>query len=225
MSAGQDQTSEAPAASRVLTSAPWMVVLLGVGLLTTLLLVALFSLRAEEHHALPTSADPPIYLPTAEAQTTSAAPSDAPPVGVDGSPSPTPSRSVRPSAQATPDRPSTSPRPATLTAPSAGDLTATYEATGSGRDWFEARLTVTNGSGRSQSWQVELLFAGNVKSVEASSTAGVSVSTQGSGVFVLRGTGALPSGKAAVVKLHFRRTGTGDRPGQCTVNDTDCVIG
>ncbi|MFE9690723.1 hypothetical protein [Micromonospora sp. NPDC005806] len=224
MSAGQDRPSGPSSAPRVLTSAPWIVVMLGVGLLASLLLVALFSLREEEPRTVGAAVDPPIYLPTAGAQATSAAPSDAPLAAVETPASPTPSQSVRPPATGTPARPSASPTPATLTAPSTGTVTAAYEATGSGRDWFEARLTVANGSGRSRSWEVELLFAGNVKSLQASSPSGVSVSNQGSGAFVLRGTGPLPSGKTAVVSLRFVRTGTGDRPGQCTVNDTDCVI-
>ncbi|SCG64642.1 hypothetical protein [Micromonospora inositola] len=209
--------------ARVLTSVPWFVVLLGVSLLTVLLLVVLFSLRGPERQSAPPPA-PPIYLPTVGATTTSAAPTDAPLVAVGPTASPTASASGTPSPRASSARPPAS-APARPAAPRAGALTARYQATASGRDYFEARLTVGNGSAGSQSWEVELTFAGNVKSIDASSGSGLSVSSQGNGWFVLRGTGPLGSGESAVVQMRFSRTGSGDRPGQCTVNDADCVIG
>ncbi|MFG2056017.1 hypothetical protein ACGFI9_18505 [Micromonospora sp. NPDC048930] len=221
MSVEQGRPSGAPSAPRMLTSVPWIVVLLGVGLLASLLVVALFSLRAEERRAVPASLDPPIYLPTIGAGTTAPS-SGAPPVAAESTASPTAlSPSPRPSATAG------APSASALVAPAVprnGTVTARYQATDSGRDWFEARLTVTNGSGRSQGWQVELYFTGNVKGVRASATSGVSVTTMGSGVFVLRGIGPLPSGETAVMNLRFTRTGSGDQPGQCTVNGADCVI-
>ncbi|MFR9780252.1 cellulose binding domain-containing protein [Micromonospora sp. MS34] len=225
MSVGQGRPDEGPSAPRMLTSVPWIVVMLGVGLLVSLLIFALLSLRQAER-PVPAALDPPIYLPTIGAQTpTSAPPSGAPLLPIDDTPSPTAtSPTPTPSAKASSAASSAS----TLAAPAApltGTVTARYQATASNRDWFEARLTVTNGSGRSQSWEVELLFAGNVKSIKASSSSGLSVSTQGSGAFVLRGTGPLPSGESAVVSMRFTRTGTGDQPGQCTVNGANCVIG
>ncbi|MFI6333141.1 cellulose binding domain-containing protein [Micromonospora chersina] len=222
MSGGPAGPAEAPAAPRVLASVPWIVVVLGVGLIAGLLVIALLSLRGEERQPVPAPA-PPMYLPTLGVDV----PTTAPPTGATGTPSgsatPSPSATASPSADASR---SATPRPSTSTRAAArGAVTARYEATASDRDGFEARLTVVNGSGGGQSWEVQLLFTGNVKTIEASSTSGVSVSTQGSGVFVLRGTGPLPAGQTATVRLRFGRTGAGDQPGQCTVNGAACVIG
>ncbi|MEU4483008.1 cellulose binding domain-containing protein [Micromonospora sp. NPDC023966] len=223
MRAGPAQPPDAPAAPRALTSVPWIVVLLGVGLAVSLLVVALLALRGEERQPVPAPA-PPMYLPTLGVETPTAAPTaEAATVAATGPATPSPSASPSPTAGASR---SATPRPRASTREAApGALTARYEATASDRSGFEARLTVVNGSGGGQRWEVELLFAGNVKTIEASSTSGVSVSTEGGGVFVLRGTGALPAGQSATVRLRFGRTGTGDRPGQCTVNGADCVIG
>lgn len=225
MSVEQGGPPGTPSAPRMLTSVPWIVVMLGVALLAGLLVFALFSARQKESPAVPAALDPPIYLPTIGVETSpSASPSDAPLAPVDDTASPSassplPTRSPKASA---------APAASTLVAPAAprtGTVTARYQTTASERDSFQARLTVTNGSDRSQSWEVQLYFTGNVKGIEASSAAGVSVSTQGSGVFVLRGTRSLSSGDSAVVSMRFTRTGTGDRPGQCTVNGANCVIG
>jgi hypothetical protein len=209
----------------VLTSVPWIVVMLGVGLLTSLLIFTLFSVRGQER-AVPAALDPPIYLPTAGAQTPTSGPQGvAPPGTVTGSPSSTmdsPSPTPSPTATSTASAASTPVAPA-ASSPN-GTVTARYVATGTERDSFEARLTVSNGSSSGKSWEVELIFAGNVKDVQASSTSGVSARAQGGGAFVLRGTGPLPSGKAAVVSLRFTRMGTGDQPGRCTVNGTACVV-
>ncbi|MFI2652498.1 cellulose binding domain-containing protein [Micromonospora fulviviridis] len=223
MGGGPAEPAEAPAAPRVLTSVPWIVVLLGAGLIVSLLVVALLSLRGEERQAVPAPA-PPMYLPTLGVD----APTSAPPTGgatdaPTGSATPSPSATASPSARASR---SATPRPsASSRAVAQGAVAARYEATASDRSGFEARLTVVNGSGGGQGWEVELFFTGNVKTIEASSASGVSVSSQGSGVFVLRGAGPLPAGETATVRMRFGRTGTGDRPGQCTVNGADCVIG
>ncbi|WP_406042998.1 cellulose-binding domain-containing protein [Micromonospora sp. NBC_00898] len=224
MSIGHDERAGSSSAARVLTSVPWIVVLLGVSLLTVLLLVTLFALRGPERQSTAPAPAPPIYLPTMAAETASAAPTDIPPVAVDATASPTDSPSVTPSPRASSARPSAS-ASATLAAPRTGTLTARYQATASGRDYFEARLTVSNGSARGQDWRAELLFPGNVKSMQASSGSGLSVTSQGSGSFVLRGTGPLGAGQNAVVQMRFSRTGSGDQPGQCTVNGAPCVIG
>ncbi|MET8837820.1 cellulose binding domain-containing protein [Micromonospora sp. NPDC004540] len=222
MSGGPARPPDAPAAPRGLTSVPWIVVLLGVGLLVGLLVVVLLSLRGEEQRPLPAPA-PPMYLPTLGVYPTATPTAGGATVAATGSATPSPSATASPSAGASR---SATPRPSTSTrAVTQGAVSARYDATASDRDGFEARLTVVNGSGRGQDWEVELLFTGNVKTIEASSSSGVSVSTQGSGVFVLRGTGPLPAGQSATVRLAFGRTGTGDRPGQCTVNGADCVLG
>ena len=226
MSVGHDDQPVSGSAPKVVTSVPWVVVLLGVGLLTALVLFTLVSIRGPEPQAAPPPA-PPMYLPTIAATTASAKPSDAPLVAADNTASSTPSSSQSPSPKASSPRPSasTSTSATGAAAPRTGTVAARYQATHSERDFFEARLTITNGSARSQDWRVELLFAGNVKSIQASSASGVSASNQGSGVFVLQGTGPLASGGTATVQMRFSRTGTGDQPGQCTVNGAACSIG
>ncbi|MFU8876391.1 cellulose binding domain-containing protein [Micromonospora sp. SL4-19] len=228
MSAGQEQPSMARSAPRVVMSWPWIVVMVGVGLLVGLLLIALLSLRREERQAIPAPA-PPVHLPTVGAAATSDPSTEAPLVAADVTTSPTVPSSVAPSPRVTSVQPSTSAAaPLMAQAPSAaprdGVVTARYEAIASERNSFEARLTVTNDSGRSQDWAVQLQFAGNVKSLQASSAAGVSVSTS-DGVFELRGTGPLASGQTITVQLQFKRMGSGDRPGSCTVNGTGCAFG
>lgn len=226
MSARRGRPAGETSAPRVLMSAPWIVVFLGVGLLAGLLVIALVSLRGEETPVVPAAVDPPIYLPTLGAGGPSATPSRTP---ARPAADPTESPTASPTASASPEDGATrsaTPGPAASAAPrDVGTVTARYEPTASGRNWFEARLTVTNGSGRSQGWTVELYFTGNVKSIQATSASGVSASTQGSGVFVLRSAGPLAAGRSDTVQLRFSRSGTGDRPGQCTVNGTDCVIG
>ncbi|WP_346123710.1 cellulose binding domain-containing protein [Micromonospora coerulea] len=222
MSIRHDEQSGTSPVARVLTSVPWVVVLLGVSVLTVLLLVAVFALRGPEGRTVAPPPAPPIYLPTVAATTASAAPTDVPLVAVDASATPTPSASLSPSPSvSSPPSASASTRPA----PRAGTVTARYQVTASGRDSFEARLTVSNGSARSQDWRVELFFSGNVKSIQASSSSGLSVTSRGNGSFVLRGTSPLGAGQSATVQMRFGRTGTGDRPGQCTVNGADCAIG
>ncbi|MDZ5444078.1 hypothetical protein U2F26_15235 [Micromonospora sp. 4G57] len=226
MSMRRDERSGSSSVPRVLTSVPWVVVLLGVSLLTVLLLVALLSLRGPERQSASPAPAPPIYLPTVAETTTSPAPTDAPLIAVDTTASPTVSASSTPSRRASSARPSASASaPATAAAPRTGALAARYQATASGRDYFEARLTVSNGSARGQDWRVELLFTGNVKGIQASSGSGLSVTSQGNGWFVLRGTDPLGAGQSAVVQMRFSRTGSGDRPGQCTVNGNACTIG
>ncbi|SCF07142.1 Cellulose binding domain-containing protein [Micromonospora purpureochromogenes] len=213
---------EARSAPAVLASMPWIVVLLGVGLLAVLLVFALLSFRGPEQPPAPEPA-PPMYLPRMPSVTSSVTPpGDAPLVAVDATPSGT--ASGTPSPRASTHRPTATP---TTRAPAAasGRVSADYQATSSDRDSFSARLTVRNTTGGAREWRVELLFTGNVKSIRASSDSGLSVRTKGTGWFVLTGTRPLPAGESAVVSMTFGRTGTGDQPGQCTVNGADCTIG
>ncbi|MEH0845877.1 hypothetical protein V6U81_26195 [Micromonospora sp. CPCC 205711] len=221
-------TRSAPA---MLATVPWIVVLLGVGLLATLLVFTLVSFRGREHPPAPEPA-PPMYLPRMPSVTLSAtAGTDSPLAAVDSTPSPTvsvsssASASATPSALATTRRPSASPSTRAAAPTGSGRVTAYYRATSSDRDSFQASLTVRNGTGGARDWEVELLFTGNVKSIRASSDSGLSVRTQGSGWFVLRSTDPLGAGQTAVVSMTFGRTGGGDEPGQCTVNGAACTIG
>ncbi|MEV4545850.1 cellulose binding domain-containing protein [Micromonospora echinaurantiaca] len=208
------------AASRVLASVPWVIVLLGVGLLTAMLVVALVAFRAPERRPV---AEPPPAQPLS-LPSLPALPGLAPASPLPATPTPT---SATPSVLATSRPPvpagARSPRPADR---ADGALTASYRVTGSDRDSFTARLVVGNGTDDAREWRVELLFGGNVKSIQVSSGgAGIAVTSTGAGRYTLRGTGPLDPGQSRTLGLRFTRHGTGDRPGSCTVNGADCVIG
>ncbi|NJP32479.1 cellulose binding domain-containing protein [Micromonospora thermarum] len=209
--------------SRVLASAPWIVVLSGVALLVVLLVTALLSFRGSERQAVPPPA-PPMLLPTVDA----AVPATGSPTAVAtpttvATPTATPTRTQ----SATPSSPDPAvPSPRVMAGgQTTGQVTARYAVTASDRDSFEADLVVRNGTGQARDWRVELLFTGNVKSIRVSGASGVSVSTNGSGWYVLRSTRSLGAGETASVHLRFTRNGAGEEPGQCTVNGADCVIG
>ncbi|MBY8872568.1 hypothetical protein K7640_12060 [Micromonospora sp. PLK6-60] len=231
-----DRTAARPgarSAPAVLTSVPWLVVLVGVGLLATLLVVAMLSFRGPEHRAAAPPPAPPLYLPTLP-PAASASPSPAgreevattvvtssPPA----SPSPSPSAASS-SASASPSaaRPSASAEaPVVLDAAgSSGTLSARYQVVATDRDSFDAQLRLDNGSGQAQEWQVELAFAGNVKTATVLSP-GISVTVGGG--YVLRGASALAAGQSTTVTVRFLRNGAGDQPGRCTVNGAACTIG
>lgn len=212
-------------ASRVLASAPWVIVLLGVALLAAMLVVALLAFRGPERRpaATPPPAQP-LSMPSLPALPGEPAASPL---------APTPTRTaVPPSTPATsrPPVPAVDPSPDTAAgrpgADDDGELTAGYRVTGSDRDSFTARLVIRNGTDESRDWRVELLFGGNVKSIAVSSGgSGISVTATGGGGYVLRGTSPLGAGQTRTIGLRFTRHGTGDRPGTCTVNGAACVIG
>ncbi|MEV1143510.1 cellulose binding domain-containing protein [Micromonospora sp. NPDC049799] len=201
----------------MLASVPWVVVLLGVVLLVGLLLVALLSFRGPERQPVPPPA-PPMVLPTLAAT-----------AAVTATPSPTPTAATPTRPTATPSASSVSRTPDVLAATgppaAAGRVTARYRAGDNDRNSFEASLLVRNGSDAARDWRVELYFSGNVKGFQASAESGISVSADGSGSYVLRGTRALGAGDTETVGLRISRIGTWDRPDQCTVNGADCAVG
>ncbi|GIJ24074.1 cellulose binding domain-containing protein [Micromonospora lutea] len=234
---------------RMIASAPWVMVLVGVAVLAVLLVVALLSFRGPEQ-PVAWSPGPPITLPTAAgesaesastAHSTTTGPSvpATPPLSVPPSASVTPSGS--PASSATSARPTGPSRsgapgqPETYWSPSAsapagstdggGTVTVSYRVQGSGADYFEAQMVVRNSSGQSNDWKVELRFNGGVTGVRASSGPGVAVTIRGSGWYLLSGTGQLAAGAQQSVQLRFTRTGGGEYPAQCTVNGTSCGIG
>ncbi|MFF5218687.1 hypothetical protein [Micromonospora sp. NPDC000442] len=229
----------------MIASAPWVVVLVGVAVLAVLLVVALLSFRGPERPSAWTPG-PPMSLPTAAGESPEAAPTAGSTTSTDPSASatatasvsptgsPTPSGSPAapndPSRTGTPARPdaSQSPSASAPAAPADGDgaITASYRVLDSGdADHFEAQLVVSNGTSRSDDWQVELRFSGGVTGIRASSGPGVSVTIRGSGWYLLSGTGQLAAGAQQSVQLRFTRTGGGEYPTQCTVNGTGCGIG
>ncbi|RKN50615.1 hypothetical protein [Micromonospora endolithica] len=211
------------AVSRALASAPWVVVLLGVALLVGFLLVALLSFRGSERQAAPPPA-PPLLLPTL---VTTPGPTTGP------TDRPTPSRPAAASSTRRVDPPSPSaprsPAPrATTGAP--GDaapagVTARYRVQDDDRWSFEVELLVRNDADRPQEWRVEFYFSGDLRGLQASAESGISVSADGTGSYVLRGSRPLDGGDSEVVSVRVNRYGTWDRPDSCTVNGADCTIG
>ncbi|MEW2385073.1 hypothetical protein AB0873_23720 [Micromonospora sp. NPDC047707] len=218
----------------MLASVPWIVVLSGVVLLVVLLVMALLSFRGSERHAAPPPA-PPLVLPT-PAAAASAYPSPAP-ASATAAASPTASASATTTATRVPRPTRTrSTPPATASSPvppsplvgggdaSAGQVTARYEVTDRHRDSFEAELVVRNRTGEARDWRVELTFTGDIDSFRVYGRSGVSVSAEGGGRYVLRGTGPVGAGEAERFHLWISHDGADTEPDRCTVNDADCVI-
>ncbi|CCH20021.1 hypothetical protein [Micromonospora lupini] len=211
-----------PRTARVLVSVPWIVVLLGIGALVVLLVVALLSFRTRERESAPQAA-PPVFLPTVPA-TASSAPTTG---GLERrTASPRPSRSSRtPSPRATTGSPSPARTSAPAVAAANGAVTARYQVGTDGWNATEAVLSLTNESARSTDWRVELAFEDDMRGLRVSGEAGISVSAQGDGEFVLSGGAALDPGDTQTVRLRLAWDGSGQRPVRCTVNGVDCRFG
>ncbi|WP_433529014.1 hypothetical protein ACQPYA_22150 [Micromonospora sp. CA-263727] len=223
---------------RLIASAPWVVVLLAAALLVVLLVVAVLSFRGPERPA-ESAPVPPMSLPIPAAAGTPA-PTESPsgPSGPSrsGAASPTPSGAsaepLVPSRTASPAGRSEASRSPAGVAPEpspsttgGGTLAASYRVLADDEESFQARLVVSNGSGASSDWRVELRFTGEVTGVRASSGPGVSVTIKDRGWYLLSGTGPLNSGAEQTVQLRFTRTGGGEYPAQCTVNGSACALG
>ncbi|MFF5056275.1 hypothetical protein ACFY1S_24145 [Micromonospora sp. NPDC000663] len=211
--------------ARLLASVPWVVVLLGVCVLVALLVVALLSFRTREKGDAPRAA-PPVFLPTAPA---AVSPTGGPtPTGVERrTVSPRPSRSSR---APSPRVATASPSPGRGSAPavastSAKTVSARYEVGTDGRDGTEAVLSVTNSTGQSVDWRVELAYDGDVRALRVNDDSGVSVWGRGDGEFVLRGTRSLAPGDTRTVRLRLGWGESGSRPLRCAVNGLACRLG
>ncbi|MEU7841859.1 hypothetical protein AB0B39_12985 [Micromonospora sp. NPDC049114] len=211
-----------PRTARVLLSVPWIVVLLGIGALVVLLVIALLSFRTRERESAPQAA-PPVFLPTVPA-TASSGPT---PGGLERrTASPRPSRSSRtPSPRATTGSPSPARTSARAVAPPNGAVTARYQVGTDGWDATEAVLSLTNESARSVDWRVELAFEDDMRGLRVSGEAGISVSAQGNGEFVVSGGAALDPGDTQTLRLRLAWDGSAQRPVRCTVNGVDCRFG
>ncbi|MGC4855021.1 cellulose binding domain-containing protein [Micromonospora sp. DT4] len=211
-----------PRTARVVVSLPWIVVLVGVCALTVLLVVALLSFRTRERDNSPQAA-PPVFLPT-----TPAAASSAPtPGGLERrTASPRTSRSSRtPSPRATTRSPSPARTSAGTLATADGAVSARYQVGTDGWNATDATLAVTNDSDRPLDWRVELAYADDMRGMRVSGAAGISVSAQGDGGFVLSGGASLAPGGTETVRLRLGWDGSAARPVRCTVNGVDCRIG
>ncbi|MFF0173869.1 hypothetical protein [Micromonospora profundi] len=216
--------AEGSRAARVLVSVPWIVVLVGVCALVVLLVIALLSFRGRERDGGPQAA-PPVFLPTVPPASSSAA-SPTPAAVERRTASPRPSRSTRtPSPQATTPSPGTAAKtsapPAGL-APANGVVTARYQV---GTSDSDAVLSLRNESDRPVGWRVELAYADDVRGLRVSGEAGISVSAQGGGKYVVSGGASLVSGGTSTLRLRLGWSGSAQRPSRCTINGAACRIG
>ncbi|MGW3899191.1 hypothetical protein ACWD6L_28775 [Micromonospora profundi] len=215
--------AEGSRAARVLVSVPWIVVLVGVCALVVLLVIAMLSFRGRERDGGPQAA-PPVFLPTVPPASSSAA-SPTPAAVERRTASPRPSRSTRtPSPQATTPSPGTaktSAPPAGL-APANGVVTARYQV---GTSDSDAVLSLRNESDRPVGWRVELAYADDVRGLRVSGEAGISVSAQGGGKYVVSGGASLVSGGTSTLRLRLGWSGSAQRPSRCTINGAACRIG
>ncbi|MET7672580.1 hypothetical protein [Micromonospora luteifusca] len=214
-------------AARVLASAPWVVVLLGVGALVVLLVIALLSFRGRERDVAP-QAGPPVFLPTVPAA--ASATGGPTPAGVERrSVSPRPSRSSRtPSPRATVSSSPTPGRtsaPAVPVVPAAETVKARYQVGTDGWDGDAAVLSIENESSRSVDWQVELAFDDDLRALRVTDDSGISVWGRGNGEFVLRGTRSLDPGDSRTLRLRLGWGESAERPQRCTINGVDCRLG
>ncbi|SCE92838.1 Cellulose binding domain-containing protein [Micromonospora viridifaciens] len=195
MSAGQEQ----PSAPRVVMSWPWIVVMLGVGLLVGLLLIALLSLRRAEHQAIEDSA-PPFQLPTVGAAATSSPESEAPVVAVDVTASP----------------------PTPLLAPPApAPVTGQYGVASTFHDGFIGEVLLVNPGDRPSGWTVTLSFARGRLAAAWVDGAEQGTASFADGVFTYRSGVDLAPGASARLRFQFEKTRTTE-PTSCTVNGTEC---
>ncbi|MFF0154963.1 hypothetical protein [Micromonospora sp. NPDC005203] len=210
---------------------PWVVVLLGVCALVVLLVIALLSFRTRERDVAPWAA-PTVFLPTVPAAS-SASGGPSPAAVERRSVSPRPSRSSRtPSPRATtvtssptPLRTSAPAVPVVPVRPTNGTVGARYQVGENGWGGDAAVLSITNESGRSVDWSVELAFDDDLWALRATDDSGVAVRGRGNGEFVVRGTRSLEAGDSRTVRLRVGWGESAQRPLRCTINGVDCRLG
>ncbi|PZG11714.1 hypothetical protein C1I95_27050 [Micromonospora craterilacus] len=112
-----------------------------------------------------------------------------------------------------------------MSATDTGEVAVSYKVLNEDGSSFRARLVVSNGSGESTDWRVELRFTGDVTGISASSGPGVSVTIKDRGWYLLSGTRPLDAGSQQTVQLRFSRTGGGEYPTLCTINGSACAVG
>ncbi|SIQ35779.1 hypothetical protein [Micromonospora avicenniae] len=206
-------------ASKVVASAPWVVVLLGVLTLAILLLVASLSFRVREPEPAAAPGPPPVS-PVSPAATNGSTAASPTPRTSPSRAAVSPSRAVRRSPTATSPRSPSAPQSNQPAPVDGGALTATYRVRETDRNDVVAELVLRNETGRPEEWTVDLIFTGRVRHLRVSG-APVSVVPGGDGRYVLRGHGSLPQGRSVELHLRFSR---GDQLSGCAVNGNECVL-
>ncbi|MFC6021037.1 hypothetical protein ACFP2T_33305 [Plantactinospora solaniradicis] len=221
-----------PSRPRLLASAPWIVVLAGVLVMTVLFVITTGYLSADRRSS---GAPEPVW-PFEPGTTTSPLVSAAGPVSPSASPSAdgrSPGPDSRPSrAATTPTRPNpartTAPaRPTSAAPPPApkAELTGRYRVLAEYRDSFVGEVLVRNVSGTAGVWTVELRFPDEIDDLRAFWVEGAPEPTlqRSDGRYIFKGS-ALAGGGSAPLRFHFERRGYRETPSSCAVNGRACEI-
>ncbi|MBE1492097.1 hypothetical protein [Plantactinospora soyae] len=224
-----------PTRPRLLASAPWIVVLAGVLVMTVLFVLTTGYLSADRRSS---GAPEPVW-PFVPGTTTSPLVSAAGPVspsasplGGDRSPGPDarPSRAATSPSRLTPARttaPATRPTsasPPAVPAPRA-ELTGRYRVLADYRDSFVGEVLVRNVSGTAGVWTVELRFPDEIDDLRSYWVEGADRPTlqRSDGRYIFKGT-ALAGGASAPLRFHFERRGYRETPTSCAVNGRACEL-
>ena len=122
-------------------------------------------------------------------------------------------------------RPATAPTSAARTSrPSVGPVSGRYRVVDSYDDAFIGEVLVTNTSGGNRDWWVELRFPARVEDLITSWVESAPQATlhRSGPAFVWTSRVPVPAGGAVALRFHFSRTGSGDLPSVCTVNEAAC---
>ncbi|MBF9130948.1 cellulose-binding protein [Plantactinospora sp. S1510] len=219
---------------RLLASAPWIVVLAGVLVMTVLFVITTGYLSADRRSS---GAPEPVW-PFEPGTTTSPLASAADPAGPSASPG-AEDRSTGPDAR--PSRAAVTPartRPPRTTAPGArptsaappaapqAELTGRYRVLADYRDSFVGEVLVRNVSGTAGVWTVELRFPDEVDDLRGFWAEGAPQPTvqRSDGRYVFKGS-TLAGGGSVPLRFHFERRGYRETPNSCAVNGRACELG
>jgi hypothetical protein len=223
-----DRTNHRAPSARVgaVASAPWIVVVLGVGVMVILLVLAVGAGCAASDDppapvvpALPLSTvpgtvpDPTTTAPTRPSGPTTVGPST-------GAPSATPTRA--PSLAA--GRTSPSSRAPGRTVAPVPEVTGRYRVVSSFDDAFIGEVLVVNSGSISRDWVVRLVFPDGVRDLRTSwvESAPRPTVTRAGDAYVFTGAVPLAPGQSAALRFHFDRVGSTNSPTSCQVNGAPC---
>jgi hypothetical protein len=216
---------------------PWVPTVLGVGALIALLLVAAapFSDKPDPQFGpapqpflpaeplIPVQGSPSAGPSAPQTSAATAAPGEG--ASAPSAERTTPVTATRPTTQPA-TRPTTArPAPTRTTQAPPATVTGRYRVVDSFGDGFIGEVLVGNGGGQSRDWTVRLRFPAHVGELITSwvESAPQATLTRSGSTYVWSSVAPVTAGGEAMLRFHFRRSGTGDRPSACTVNGTGCT--
>jgi hypothetical protein len=227
MFGGHDTHPDAPP-SRVVASAPWLVVLAGVAVMVILLLVAVSGVEREDQSTGGPAQVAPLW-PFAPG-TVPSPPGDGGPV-IDpetGGPAVPRTDTGQPSGGRTAGPPDAVPTPpATRTDPPPDPaVTGRYQLLAAYHDSFQGEVLIANSSGVARHWTVELRFpadVGTLRTFWVESAPQATLRRSGA-LYVFTSTDALPAQSTVSLRFHFDRSGASDAPIECRANGNACAL-